>query len=212
MKNRRLVIFDLDGTLVDAYSAIAMSFNYTMKTLGYPKQGKLVIRRAVGRGDENLLRPFIKNKDKRKALNLYRYHHKTALIKYSRLFPRVKSLLSHLKREKYKIAVASNRPTRFSRILIRRLGLGRYFNYVLCADKLKHLKPHPEILNKILQRFSLKPEYALYVGDMTIDARAGRRAKVKTCIVTTGSSTRGEIKKERPYMIIGKIADLFDFL
>jgi len=208
MEYIRLIIFDLDGTLVDAYPAIIKSFNYTMRRLNYPIQNASVIRRAVGLGDENLLRPFIKEKDLNKATSLYRRHHKKALLKGSRLFPQVNKVLGYLKNKGYKLAIASNRPTKFSWILIKHLRLESYFDYVLCADRLRYIKPHPEILNKIMQKLSARPWQALYVGDMTIDAQAGRRAKVKTIIVTTGSSTNYQIKKERPYRIIRKIKEL----
>jgi len=59
MKNLSLIIFDLDGTLLDAYGAIIESFNYTMRKVGCPKRDSLTIRRAVGWGDEFLLRPFV---------------------------------------------------------------------------------------------------------------------------------------------------------
>jgi phosphoglycolate phosphatase len=212
MKDIKLIIFDLDGTLVDAYLAIIKSFNYTMQRLNYPIQNASVIRRAVGLGDENLLRPFIKTKDLNKAISLYRRHHKRALLTGSRLFPRVNKVLCYMKNKGYKLAIASNRPTKFSWILIKHLRLESYFDYVLCADRLRHIKPHPEILNKIMQKFSARPWQTIYIGDMTIDAQAGRRAKVKTIIVTTGSSTNYQIKKERPYRIIREIKELWKIL
>lgn len=208
IKNVKLIIFDLDGTLVDAYPAIISSFNYTMRKLRLPLQDKLVIRKAVGWGDGNLLKPFIKDKSEALALSIYRRHHKSALLKKSRLFPRVNKVLAYLENKGYKLAVASNRPTRFSWILIRHLKLKEYFSYVLCADKLKHGKPHPEILNKIMKELGLKPKDTLYVGDMTIDAQAGRGAGVRTIIVTTGSSLKDEIKQEMPYRIIARISQL----
>lgn len=210
--NTKLIIFDLDGTLLDAYPAIIRSFNYTMRKFNYPQQYALTIRRVVGWGDENLLKPFINLKDLKKALIAYRRHHKTALLRGSRLFPNVKMILSYLKDKGYKLAVASNRPTRFSLILIRHLKLTKYFDYVLCADRLKQGKPHPEIINRIMQKLSVQPEETVYIGDMAIDAQAGRRAKVKTIIVTTGSSTKGEIIKEKPYRIIRKIKELLRIL
>lgn len=212
MKEIKLVIFDLDGTLIDAYAAIISSFNYTMRRLKYPSQDALIIRRAVGWGDDNLLRPFVKEKELPYALSIYRRHHKSALLKESRLFPGVNKLLTRLKKKGYRIAVASNRPTRFSWILIRHLKLKKYFDYVLCGDKLRNGKPHPEIINKIMQRFKVKRKEALFVGDMAIDAQAGRRAKVKTIIVTTGSSNKQEIKREVPYRVIAKIPDLLKIL
>jgi len=212
MKNIKLIIFDLDGTLIDAYPAITSSFNFTMRKLNYPAQSSLVIRRAVGWGDENLLRPFVKPRDLKKALLIYRNHHKLSLIRSSRLMAGVRILLVRLKDKGYKLAVASNRPTKFSLILLRHLNLRKYFSYMLCGDKLKYGKPHPEILNRIMRRFFLKPKQTLYVGDMVIDVQAGRRAKVKTVIVPTGSSSRAEIVKEEPFRIIAKIADLLKIL
>jgi phosphoglycolate phosphatase len=208
MKNIRLVIFDLDGTLIDAYKAIYSSLNFTMARLGYPCQRISVIRRAVGWGDKNLLRPFVDKKDLASALKVYRKHHEKSLQRYSRVFPQVKKLLSSLGSKGYELAVASNRPTKFSAILIRHLGLNKYFDFVLCADKLKKGKPHPEILKKIMKKFSVLPQQTLYVGDMVIDAQAGKRAAVRTVIVTTGSSGLAEIRKEKPYAIIRKVADL----
>ncbi len=212
MKDIKLIIFDLDGTLVDAYPAIIRSFNYTMQKIGCPKQDALTIRRAVGWGDENLLRPFIRKVDLKLALKIYRQHHKASLVKYSRLFSRAKKVLVYLKNKGYKLAVASNRPTKFSWILIRHLELKKYFDYVLCADKLRHIKPHPEILNKIMKKLSLKPYQTIYVGDMVIDAQAGRCAGIKTIIVPTGSSTKSEIKRQKPYRIIRGITDLLKLL
>lgn len=204
----KLIIFDLDGTLIDAYLAITASFNYTMQALGYPKACASDIRKAVGWGDAQLLKPFIKNKDLLRALSIYRRDHRRSLLRGARLIPGARKVLSRLKRRGFKLAVASNRPTEFSRILIRHLRLEAYFDYMLCADKLRYGKPHPMILQKIMRKFAVRPQEALYIGDMTVDAQAGRRAKVKTIIVTGGSSTMRQIKKERPYRVMGRIEEL----
>lgn len=208
MQDIRLVIFDLDGTLVNAYPAIINSLNYAVKKLGYPLQKAAVIRRAVGWGDKNLLKPFIKERDLAKALFLYRRRHQRDLVLSSRLFPETLRVLTHLKNKGYKLAVASNRPTRFCWILIRHLHLDRYLDCVLCADKLKHSKPHPEILHKIMSKFKVKPSQTVFVGDMFIDAQTGRRAKVKTIMLPTGSSTKKELKREKPHYIIPRLTAL----
>jgi phosphoglycolate phosphatase len=212
IKGIKLVIFDLDGTLVDAYPAIISSFNYAMQILGYPSQNKLVIRRSVGWGDRNLLRPFVKARDLCQALIIYRRDHRKTLVRKSRLFPASRKVLAYLSSKGYKLAVASNRPTQFSMILIRHLGLDRYLDYVLCADKLKYMKPHPLILRKVMAKFSVRPRDTLYIGDMIIDAKAGRRSRARTVIVTTGSNTRREVSKEKPYRVISNIAGLLRIL
>jgi len=208
MQNVKLVIFDLDGTLVNAYSAINSSFNCVMHKLGLKSQSAAVIRGAVGWGDSNLLKPYTPANDLKRALGLYRNHHKHSLLEYSRLYPDVLRLLRQLKAKGYKLAVASNRPTKFSLILLRHLRLVSLFDYVLCSDKLKYGKPHPLILNRIIKRLAVKKPQVLYVGDMTIDAQAGRRAGVKTVIVTGGSSSSLEIKKQSPFKIISSIGEL----
>ena len=208
MENIKLVIFDLDGTLIDAYQAIVKSFNHTMQRLGLSQRKALVIRRAVGWGDKNLLRPFVDRKRLSYALSIYRRQHRKTILRYARLFSGAKDILVFLKSKGYKLAVASNRPTKFSWLLIRGLKLERYFAYVLCADRLKRIKPHPQILNKIMKRLKVSPKQTSYVGDMVIDAQAGQRAKIKTIIITTGSSSKQEIRRQRPYRIINKISDL----
>jgi len=208
MQNIKLVIFDLDGTLLDAYAAIASSFNYVMRKLGLKSQSISTLRRLVGWGDINLLKPYLRQGDLKYALSLYRSHHKYSLLKHAHLYPYARSLLRRLKEKGYKLAVASNRPSEFSRILLRHLDIGIFFDAVLCADQVRYGKPHPEMLNKIVKRFALKKPQALYVGDMVIDAQAGRRAKINTVIVTSGSSSRLDIKREQPFRIISAISRL----
>lgn len=212
MKNIKLIIFDLDGTLADAYRPIIASFNYVMQKLRLRQRSSLVIRRAVGWGDENLLAPFVGPAQLKEAVSLYRRHHQKSLLRGSVLLPGAKKLLNRLKRKKYLLAIASNRPTKFTRILIRHLGLERYFDYVLCADKVKRGKPYPDILNAIRKRFFLSRQEALYVGDMTIDAQAAANAGVRCVIVTGGSSSRAQIRKARPWRIISQVAGLSKLL
>ncbi|MFA5092753.1 MAG: HAD family hydrolase [Candidatus Omnitrophota bacterium] len=212
MKNIKLIIFDLDGTLIDAYAAINSSFNFTMRKLGLKPQKAATIRASVGWGDTNLLQPYVEIKKLKLAANIYRQHHVFSLIKQSKLYPKVLRLLRQFKAKGYKLAVASNRPTKFSLILLKHLQIFNLFDYILCADKLKKGKPAPQILNKIVAKFGLKKSQALYVGDMIIDAQAGRRAKIKTIIVTTGSSHLFEIKKEKPFKIISAVSKLRDLL
>lgn len=212
MKGIKLVIFDLDGTLIDAYDAITHSFNYTMVRCGYPQLKPLVIRRAVGWGDKNLFKPFMKKCDLDKALSIYRRHHSLSLVKYSRLLKGSRMILGYLKKKGYHLAVASNRPTRFSHILLKHLELDGYFDYVLCADKLKQGKPHPEILQKIMRKFDVGPLETFYIGDMPIDAQAAKRSGVRAAIVTTGSATKKEIRLEKPYRIISGISGLKNIL
>ncbi len=207
-KTIRLVIFDLDGTLVNAYPAITASFNYTMKRLRQPARTPAVIRRAVGRGDRNLLRPFVARGLLAEALAIYRRHHGVALQKKSRLMPGARSVLTYLKTRGVRLAVATNRPKRFSWIIIRHLAIGRYFDYVLCGDELTRMKPHPEILQRIMRALNTHASCTCFIGDMPIDARTARRAHVRSIAVATGSSTARELAAEGPDHLIAHLREL----
>lgn len=207
-----LIIFDLDGTLLDAYLAIYKSFNFTMRQVNAPLQNFSTVKKAVGWGDENLLKPYVKKEDLKKALFIYRAHHKQALLKYAKLKPKVRKTLSLLEAAGYKLAIASNRPYKFSRILIKNLGIDVFFDFMLCGDQVSQAKPHPEILFKIMKIFKKKSGNTLFVGDMALDVEAGNRAGVKTIAVSGGSSSIKELKTQKPYKIIKNIPELIPII
>jgi 2-phosphoglycolate phosphatase len=212
MKNISLVIFDLDGTIVDAYRAIYRSMNFTLRQMGCPRQDERIIRRAVGWGDRNLLKPFVKKSDLERALAIYRLHHVKSLLSGTRLFPGVRGLLKSLKKRGYKLAVATNRPTQFSLIILKHCAIRNYFDFVLCGDKLKKGKPDPEILRLIMEKLGVAPERTVYVGDMFIDVQTALRAGVHAVAVTTGSSTREELRREKPEAILPGVRSLLKLL
>ncbi len=208
MGNIKVIIFDLDGTLIDAYQAISRSLNFTLDKCGLPKQSDLKIRRAVGWGDRELIKAFVADKEVGKALRIYRRHHKISLSKYARLIPGALEVLDFLDKKGYKLAVATNRPMIFTNIVLRHLKIKKYFDYVLCADRALRAKPCPDMLNKVLKKFSIEKKQAFYVGDMAIDALFARKAGVRAVIARGGSSTLKEIKKEKPFKIIKSLSFL----
>jgi phosphoglycolate phosphatase len=204
----RLVIFDLDGTLVNAYKAIWESLNFTLRKFGRPPVGMGVVRRCVGWGDKNFIGDFFSNAEAAKALKIYRLHHKTSLRRFSRVIPGVRSVLKALRKRGVKLAIASNRPVKFTNILLDTLALRPYFDTVACGKNKEDLKPSPKLLRKVMVRLGVSPDGAVYVGDMDIDVLAGRNAGVKTVAVCGGSSSRSELKKAAPLRVINRISDL----
>lgn len=204
----KLVIFDLDGTLIDAYQAIEKSLNFTLRSLGYQPVSYDRARWAVGRGDKNFIAQFVKAVDVPKGLAIYRQHHQVSLPLYSVVKPQARQTLAVLRRRGLKLAVASNRPTKFSTILIRHLGLGKYFNMIICADRKQELKPAPYLLRQVLRKFKIQPAEALYVGDMGYDVEAGKNAGIKVVAILGGSGSRKELAALKPYKIINKLSAL----
>ena len=208
----RLIIFDLDGTLVDAYQPVAGSLNYALKRLGYESLNDETIKRSVGWGDKNLLARFVRPDDLEKTLAIYRRHHKIALRRGTKFLPGARSLITFLRARGYKLAVASNRPTVFTRIILKHLKVLDQFSMVLCADKAKRPKPAGDMLKAIFKKLAVAPAQALYVGDMTIDVDTGRNAGVRTVAVATGSCTREELIAREPFRLISSLKELRDVL
>lgn len=208
----KVIIFDLDGTVLDAYGAIEKSLNYTLKKLNYPPASKLRARRAVGFGDRNFIERFFKNADAKEALRIYRRHHKKALLKHSFAKEGARRVLGLFKKQGYKLAIASNRPQRFSDILLRHLKLRKYFDIVLCAKDRTEIKPRPKLLFKIMRRLNIEKPDAIYVGDMIIDVQAGKNAGIKTIAITGGTSFKYELKRERPFRIISRLSQLLKII
>jgi len=208
MNDLRLVIFDLDGTLVDAYKAVASSLNYALNQTGHASVNDALIKRTVGWGDRHLVETFAEEHKVTKVLTKFREHHEEALKSSTVFLPGARELLDTLKTRKVTLSVASNRPSRFTHIILEHLGIEDIFDYVLCGDQVEHPKPAADILNQTLKRFSLNPDQALYVGDMTIDVQTGQAAGVKTVVVVTGSNTKEEVAGFKPHAILDCVAQV----
>jgi phosphoglycolate phosphatase len=204
----KIVIFDLDGTLVDAYRAVWLSLNVAFKKGGFPRVSFQTVKESVGWGERSLVKKFVPPDQVEETLKIYRASHRKALKQGVRFLPGAKKLLTHLRQRNFKIAIASNRKSEFCELILRTLKVRKQFDIVMCADKVKRPKPDGEMLKEILKWFKLKPSEALYVGDMTIDIQTGRDAKVRTIAIPTGSSKRSELIKEKPFKIIKKISEI----
>lgn len=207
-KNIELVIFDLDGTLVDAYPAITESINYMMKKMGRPTQSLLTVKRSVGWGVDSLVKCFIEEEHAKKALAIFREHHDKRLRHRLRLQPGAKRLLMFLQKKGYCLAIASNRPAKFCHLILKTLALDGYFFKVVGGDDVKKPKPHPDMLKMILKEADVSASRAVYAGDMSVDVQCGKGAKVLTIALPTGSCTLQELKAEKPDILVDCLEDI----
>jgi HAD superfamily hydrolase (TIGR01549 family) len=205
-----LYIFDLDGTLVDAYQAIHKSLNRTRKKFGYPDVSFEIVKKTVGRGDALFIKVFFKPQEVDPALKFYRRIHIEDLKQYCRLLPYGLDLLKKLKKQGKIIAIASNRPKVYTEVIIKKLGIYKYFKKILCADQINSLKPRPKILNLIIKQFKVKKSQTVYIGDMDIDLEAGRRAKIDTIFIAGGSSPLSCAKNNKIAYSLKEVIGLYE--
>jgi HAD superfamily hydrolase (TIGR01509 family) len=207
-----LVMFDLDGTLVDAYDAVHMSLNEAFSQHQYPQISHEEIKRNVGWGETHLVRQFVKPEDLNAVLNTYRAHHRSVLPGRVRFLPGVEQLLSYLKSKDILVALATNRPRPFTEIIVKDMGLDQHLHDMICGDEVESPKPSGDMLRIVMDRLGYLPDQCLYVGDMTVDALAGHDAGVCTIVVTTGSCTRGELMEANAQAIVDNIEHVQRFI
>jgi phosphoglycolate phosphatase len=190
-----LVIFDLDGTLVDSAEDIARSVNELLSTLGREVLPHHRIRGYIGDGVQKLLERALDDRTPEtiaSAVETYLEIYRRRLLDHTKPYPGVVPALEGL-HVRSTLAVLTNKPARESREILEGLGLRRYFRAVYGGDSFASKKPDPVGVFHLLKEFGAAPEETLFVGDSSVDVDTARRASVRSCLVTYGlGSERGE--------------------
>ncbi|HJN02044.1 MAG: HAD-IA family hydrolase [Nitrospinota bacterium] len=206
----RLIIFDLDGTLIDSKNDIADSVNYTLKRLHLPSLQNSLIYSYVGNGVLPLLEKVISCSNKKSnlenALKVFRKHYEEHLLDSTRLYPGVMEILKHF--SDVNMGLVSNKPERFVKKILKGLNVDCFFPVVIGGDTLKTKKPDPEGVNMIRNRFGADLHETVIVGDGGVDIETGKEAGIHTCGVSYGLRDRKELVEAGAEIIIDDILEL----
>ncbi|MCM8794270.1 MAG: HAD-IA family hydrolase [Candidatus Omnitrophica bacterium] len=206
---KKLILYDLDGTLVDTSQDIVLSTQHMLREMGAPLLGPERIIPLVGSGVRKLVAGSLGTDDPArvdKAVAIYRAHYAEHLLDHSRLFPGVKEVLDYFRGRLQ--AVVTNKPNPYSRRILEGLGVEGYFTEIIGGDSPLPKKPDPAILIDLMQRHRIAPAEALFIGDSPIDIQAGRAAGIRTAIVSQGFSTVEEIRAAAPEILAGNFTEL----
>jgi phosphoglycolate phosphatase len=205
-----LMIFDLDGTLIESKWDIALSVNLTLKELGLPVRSQDEIFGFVGDGVKRLLRLSVGEENLERyeeALKVFRGHYLSHCLDCTKFYPGIETALAHFTAKKK--AVATNKSLEYTRKILAGLG-AHHFAYVVGGDNGYGLKPDPGMLIKIMEMLNVSKDRTVLIGDSTNDINAGHSAGIKVCAVGYGMGNRERMAACRPEWFIEKPEDLID--
>jgi phosphoglycolate phosphatase len=205
----RAVLFDLDGTLVDSYAALADAVNFARRSHGHADLPEGRIREFVGDGLQTLLKRAFGNADvPQTAVDAFEQRYDEICCGQSRLLDDVLETITQLDALGIAMAVCTNKPTAFSTKILEHLELARFFRSIVGPDAAGARKPEARHVIHALEATGCGEEHALFVGDMPIDVRAARNAGIAVAVVTTGSSTLEELREAGPDHILERFSHL----
>ena len=213
----KLVIFDLDGTLLDSVDDIAASVNYALLQMGHPTHPVISYKSFVGNGIAKLFERALPE-DARTSENIafmqeyftawYHDHMTDATQPYDGL----PELLAELHQNGIKLAVASNKYHEATERLVAHYFPNLPFVAVL-GHRIGHpTKPNPAIVQEILEKGSIPPENALFVGDSGVDMQTAINSNTIACGVSWGLRPRSELESFHPTFLVDTPAQLKEIL
>ena len=191
----QLVIFDLDGTLIDSRLDLVHSVNAALRHIGRPELPEDVIASYVGDGAPILIQRALGGEQVdeavvRKGLEFFLSYYRAHKLDHTTVYAGIAEALAAIQNSgngvPRRMAVLSNKPVIPSRAIVEALGLGRFFSQIYGGNSFVTKKPDPEGALKLLEEYGVRPQHAAMVGDSHVDVNTGRNAGMVTVGVTYG--------------------------
>jgi phosphoglycolate phosphatase len=215
----RLLIFDLDGTLIDSRLDLIHSVNATLRHIKRPELAGDVIASYVGDGAPTLVRRALGDSNDevllRTALEYFLGYYRLHKLDHTTVYEGIPEVLSVLDRPWHglhrQMAVLSNKPVNPSRDIVQALGLGHFFVRVYGGNSFSTKKPDPLGAQTILRETGLSADETLMIGDSAVDVLTGRNAGMWTCGVTYGFAPHS-LQRVAPDVVIENPRELGELL
>jgi phosphoglycolate phosphatase len=209
LKGIRLVVFDLDGTLADTKRDLALSVNAMRECMGLGPLPLDAVTSYVGHGVTVLIRRALGDQaadgEVEKGLTFFLDYYAHHLLDNTVAYPGVREALESLGNQR--LAILTNKPTRFSREIVAGLGLAPYFFEIYGGDSFPLKKPDPIGITTLMSLASIPAEKTLIVGDSDTDVLTGRNAGAWTCGVTYGFAPQ-TLEEVGPDLLLNDLRDL----
>ncbi len=210
-----LIIFDLDGTLIDSSKDLAISMNATREHFGLLPLDPNLIFSFVGNGAEMLVRralaPDAAEESVQEGLAFFLKFYRSHALQHTRLYPRIRETLEELTASGHKLAVLTNKPQRISFDIIAALGLKDCFFRVYGGNSLPAKKPDPIGITTLMNETGITAAETVMVGDSGVDVQTARNASVKSCGVSWGFQPE-TFRNNPPDIVVESAPELLRYL
>jgi phosphoglycolate phosphatase len=210
-----LLIFDLDGTLIDSKLDLAHAVNATRGHMGMPALEYERVYSYVGNGAPVLIRrvlgPDATEAQVEEALEFFLEYYRDHKLDYTVLYPGVLQALDRLLDAGVWMAVLTNKPVGISRAIVQGLGIGGHFRQVYGGNSFDFKKPHPIGIETLIMECVAARERTMMVGDSSVDIQTARNAKVKSCGVTYGFQPE-TLETVPPDLLVDRMEELADWV
>jgi phosphoglycolate phosphatase len=209
----RVLMFDLDGTLIDSRLDLVHSVNATLRHMGRPELPHEAIYTLVGSGAAILVQRALgqgaTDEESQRGLDYFLKYYREHMLDNTVVYPGVREGLEMLKARA--LAVLTNKPVKFSQAILQGLGLARYFRVVYGGNSFATKKPDPEGARVVLRDFQASPEQAMLVGDSVVDVHTARNAGTWSCGVSYGLGPEG-FRSHPPDLLLDSLTELPEHL
>lgn len=208
-----LLIFDLDGTLVDTRRDLANAVNHALRQMGRKEIDLETMTGYVGDGVRKLLERALGSADDNEveiARQHFRHFYFEHIADFSKPYPGITEVLEYFSAAKK--TVLTNKPQEFAEALLRRLEICKYFEIIIGGQANLKLKPDPEAVLKMLHHLQIAPSRAIFIGDGENDILAGKAAMIKTCAATYGFRPPEKLLALQPDFVIHRPLELKNFI
>jgi len=210
-----LLIFDLDGTLIDSRMDLADSVNAMRVHMGMPPLPDEQVTSYVGNGAPLLVRRALGGEPAEaqldEALAFFLEYYRQHPLDHTTLYPGVRESLDRLRAAGKRMAVLTNKPAKVSRAIVDGLGVGACFFSVYGGNSFEFKKPNPIGVETLMREAGVTPARTLMIGDSSVDVETARNAHIRSCGVTYGFKPE-TLADPRPDLLVDRMEDLADWV
>jgi len=211
----KLLIFDLDGTLIDSKIDLVHSVNAARALMDLAPISADLVATYVGSGAPVLMRralgPDPSEADVQRALRYFLDYYREHMLDNTYVYPGVREALDRLHDAGLQMAVLTNKPVRFSQALVQGLGLGSHFFRIYGGNSFEQKKPDPVGILTLLEESGAAKERTIMVGDSNVDVRTARNAQVMACGVTYGFQPE-TFEQDPPDLMVDDMQQLAEYV